>query len=93
MAGAPPWVDKKKDSSSDTQVPGGLRFKADPTLPPGQKAIVDSVGKRAGVVKKIGDKWSGSWDNYKQKFDSPQAALKQLGMTKKMGKDAPDKKA
>lgn len=88
MAGTPPWVKDKKGSSSDSATPGGFRFKADPTLQPGQRAVVGPDGKRVAVVKRIGDKWAGSWDSYKQKFDSAQAALKQFGMTKKLKKES-----
>lgn len=90
MAGAPPWVNKKKDSSSDTVTPGGLRFAANPTLPPGQRQIVDAKGSKVAVVKRIGDKWAGSWDSFKQKYDSAQAALKQHGMAKKSDKKSSD---
>lgn len=90
MAGLPPWLKDKKDSSSDSATPGGFRFKSDPTLPPGQRAVVGPDGKRKAVIKKIGDKWAGSWDSYKQKFDSAQAALKQFGMTKKLKKESKD---
>jgi hypothetical protein len=90
MAAAPPWLKNKKDSSADSATPGGFRFKADPTLPPGQRAVVDSSGKRVTIIKQIGDKWAGSWDSYKQKFDSAQAALKQFGMSKKLKKDSKD---
>jgi hypothetical protein len=86
MAGAPPWVSKKKDSSSDSTTSSGCRFAANPTLPPGQRQIVDSSGKKVAVVKRIGDKWAGSWDSYKQKFDSPQAALKQYEASKSSAK-------
>lgn len=84
MGAAPPWVSKKKDSSSESNSSNGYRFTANPTLPPGQRQIVDSKGFKVAVVKRIGDKWAGSWDNYKQKFDSPQAALKQFSMSKKL---------
>lgn len=90
---APPWIKsgkKGKDSSSDPDTPGGFRFKADPTIPAGQKAIVGPDGKRVGVVKRVGDKWAGSWDNFSQKFASPQAALRQYGMTKKLKKESKD---
>lgn len=73
----------KKDSSSDVALPGGFRFRADPTLPPGQRAVVDFSGKRVGVVKRVGDKWSGSWDSFSQKFDSAQAVLKHFSSLKK----------
>lgn len=86
MAGTPPWVDKKKDSSSDSTTPGGFRFAANPTLPPGQRQIVDKAGKKVAVVRRVGDKWVGSWG--KQKFDSAQAALKQFGMSKKLSKES-----
>ncbi|MFA7264900.1 MAG: hypothetical protein WC054_01070 [Candidatus Nanopelagicales bacterium] len=86
MGAAPPWVNKKKDSSADSTTSSGYRFASNPTLPPGQRQIVDAKGAKVAVVKRIGDKWSGSWDNYKQKFDSPQAALKQFGMSKKLNK-------
>lgn len=88
MAGLPPWLKDKKDSSSDVQAPAGLRFMANPSLPPGQRQVVDKSGKKVAVVKRIGDKWAGSWDSYKQKFDSAQAALKQFGMTKKLKKES-----
>lgn len=84
---APAWMKSKKDSSSDTAPPGGLRFRSDPSLPPGQRAVVGADGKRVAVVKRIGDKWCGSWDNYSQKFDSPQAALKQFGLSNSTGKN------
>lgn len=85
---APPWIKAKGgDKPVDPDSPGGFRFKPDPTIPAGQKAIVDKMGKRVGVVKKVGDKWTGSWDSHKQKFASPQAALRQYAMTKKLNKD------
>lgn len=79
----------KKDSSSDPPS-GGLRFKSDPTLPAGQRAVVDGSGKRVAVVKKVGAKWVCSSDSYKQQFDSPQAVLKYLAMKSKLVKGGSD---
>ncbi len=89
MAGVPPWVDKKKDSSSDSTTSSGMRFSPNPALPPTQRQIVDKSGKKVAVVKRIGDKWAGSWDNYKQKFDSAQAAMKMFSTTKKLKEESP----
>jgi hypothetical protein len=86
MAGVPPWVKDKKDSSSDSSS-GGYRFKTDPTLPPGQRAIVGPDGKRVATVKKVGDKWVCSWAP-DRKFDSPQAALKAYVSSKSSSKDS-----
>lgn len=95
MAGNP-FADKKKPpyfgskgSSSDPPA-GNLRFKTDPTLPAGQRAIVDASGKRVGIVKKLGAKWVCSCDGYKQQFDSPVAALKYLAASKKLNKGGSD---
>lgn len=90
MALPPQFLKKSggdKSGGSGSEPPaGGLRFKSDSSLPAGQRAVVDAGGKRLAVVKKIGDKWCGSWDSYSQKFDTPQAALKHFAMTKKLGK-------
>lgn len=71
---------KKKDSSSDSSS-GGFRFASDPTLPPGQRRVVDKSGKKVAVVKRVGDKWVISGNS--QKFDSPQAALKSFSSSAK----------
>lgn len=75
------WVRNKtghsSDSSSDSVTPSGLRFRVNPALPAGQREIVDRQGHRAGLVKRVGDKWTGDWDS-SQKFDSTQNALQNL---------------
>lgn len=67
--------------------PGGFSLKADPTLPPTSKAIVDGKSKRHGTVKKVGSKFAHSGDNYSQKFGSPHAALRHFSVHKKVTGD------
>ena len=69
----------KKDRTGADH-PGGYKLKADPTLPATSQAVLDSKGKRVGVIKKVGGKFAHSRDNYAQKFGSAQAALRQFAV-------------
>ena len=73
----PSTVRKARDTGDR---PGGFQLKADPTLPSKAKAILDGKGKRVGVVKPAGAKFTHSKDNHEQKFGSAQAALRQFAL-------------
>jgi hypothetical protein len=78
----------KRKVSGDTSSkdnPAGYRLKMDPTLPTSQQAIVGPDGKRAGVVKKRGGKFTSSGDNHQEQHASPQAAARRFADLKKKG--------
>jgi hypothetical protein len=62
----------------------GFKLKVDPTLQPSARAVVDKQGKRVAVIRKVGTSFTGSWDNYKKKYISPQAALRKIAFTKEL---------
>jgi hypothetical protein len=72
-------------NSSSADNLAGLKLKNDPTLPATHQAVQTPDGKRVGVVKKVGAKFTGSHDNHTQKFDSPHAAVRALAFAKKLG--------
>jgi hypothetical protein len=37
------------------------------------------AGRRVGIVKKIGGKFAGSFDNFQTTYDSPTAVLRKFG--------------
>lgn len=76
----------KRKISGDTSSkdnPDGYKLKMDPTLPTSQQAIQTPDGKRAGVVKKRGGKFTSSADNHQTQHASPQAAIRHFAETKK----------
>jgi hypothetical protein len=70
-------------SSSSADNLAGLKLKNDPTLPSTHQAVQTPDGKRVGVVKKVGGKFTGSHDNHTAKFDSPHAAVRAMAAAKK----------
>lgn len=77
---------KVTGDTSSKDSPGGYRLKMDPTLPTSHQAIVGIDGKRAGVVKKRGGKFTSSGDGHQQQHASAYAAVRQFTGQKKTKK-------
>lgn len=67
--------------SSSLDRPYGLSLKSDPTLPATSQAIVDGRGRRVGDVRRSGDGFTASDDDYSRRFSSAQGALRTFAQT------------
>jgi hypothetical protein len=74
---------KVSGDTSSRDTPGGYKAKMDPTLPTSQQAVAGPDGKRVGVIKKRGGKFTSSADNHQKEHASPQAAVRHFAELKK----------
>ena len=79
---------KTAANSSSLDTKSGYRLKVDPTLPSKWQAVVGVDGKKVGVVKPVGSKYSGNWDNHATTYDSAHAAVRGLEKHQKESGDS-----
>jgi hypothetical protein len=65
-------------NSSSTDPYEGHYLKMDPTLASTSQAVMSPTGQRAGVVKRVGGQFAGSWDDYGTRYTTPHAAVRGL---------------
>lgn len=79
---------KVAGDTSSKDNPDGFQAKMDPTLPTSQQSVNGPDGKRAGVLKKRGGKYTSSADGHKEEHASAGAAVRRFADLKKKKKTA-----